>query len=76
MIYLNSQGELYPKVMILNWDAALENFTQENKSDYNFSGAEYKRVEAGLFSRLRNKSFCGLGFLSFSYLVPYKRRFV
>lgn len=57
MTYLDSQGELYPKVMMLNLDAALENFTQESKSDYNFSGTEYERVEAGLFSCLRNNSF-------------------
>lgn len=31
---------MYPKVMMSNLDAALENFTQENLIDYNFSGAE------------------------------------
>lgn len=32
--------EMYPKVMMSNLDAALENFIQENLIDYNFSGAE------------------------------------
>lgn len=31
--------ELYPKVMMLDLDAALENFTQKKQTDYNFSGA-------------------------------------
>lgn len=49
MAYLNR--ELYHEHMIqhVNYDMALENFTQENLTDHNFSGAEWDRLAVESF---------------------------